>query len=296
MNASQIESNSDQPQPGVGRNLLLAIVVISVSVAGYFTGIQSPMNKGESWIPHTGRRTNTESTTENPAPEPIHASGVIPATQYARMNRTLAGRGTRPDPVTNRKLLERMAKNANERVWSSETVILKPSLDQKISDLEIRSQNRQFNGAPPTVPHPIDPISDASCVACHKSGGVSKTLRIPQMSHQFLTKCTQCHVESGSSQIARAPFAESTFVGLPAPLEGPRAFPQAPPLIPHSTWMRSNCLACHGPAGRTGLQSTHPWRKNCLQCHPPSFELDQAPIDHPDAMLPPPPIETNPKD
>jgi nitrate reductase (cytochrome), electron transfer subunit len=54
-----------------------------------------------------------------------------------------------------------------------------------------------------------------------------------------------------------------------------RAFDGAPPTIPHSTLMRTDCLSCHGPQGLYGLRTPHPERQSCLQCHAPGAHLDQ---------------------
>ncbi|HRC56557.1 MAG TPA: hypothetical protein PKU97_11575, partial [Kofleriaceae bacterium] len=72
--------------------------------------------------------------------------------------------------------------------------------------------------------------------------------------------------------------ADSAFVGLPAPGRGERAWPGAPPTIPHTTWMRERCDSCHGVWGASGLRSTHPWRQSCTQCHAPAAALDQRPV------------------
>ena len=158
---------------------------------------------------------------------------------------------------------------------------------QKLFALAIRESNRAFNGAPPTVPHPIDQFSNQSCMVCHGVGLSLESLRIPKMSHQYLENCTQCHVEAMSRDLPEREFSGTTFVGLPAPTGGPRAFPNAPPQIPHSTWMRSSCMSCHGPTGQFGIRTTHPWRSNCQQCHAPSSLLDQIQLDSQPNFLPP---------
>ena len=44
--------------------------------------------------------------------------------------------------------------------------------------------------------------------------------------------------------------------------------PLAPPVMPHSAFMRENCLACHsGPAAREEIRTPHPERPRCGQCH-----------------------------
>jgi cytochrome c-type protein NapB len=98
------------------------------------------------------------------------------------------------------------------------------------------------------------------------------------MSHGFLVNCLQCHATPPPKPFAHLDVvAANNFVGLPAPTSGERAFPGAPPVIPHSTWMRERCLSCHGGvAGWPGLEVTHRWRTNCKQCHALSAQLEPA--------------------
>ena len=124
--------------------------------------------------------------------------------------------------------------------------------------------------------HPIDQRTSTACVACHGEGAKTASLRVPRMSHPFLTNCLQCHVENNPAQKLAALFRENSFTGLEAPKEGPRAFAGAPPQIPHATWMRSDCMSCHGSSGLHGIRTTHPWRMNCQQCHVPSASSDQT--------------------
>lgn len=147
--------------------------------------------------------------------------------------------------------------------------------------LRERAARRAYDGAPPVVPHPIAQDSAAACLACHGAGLVVKDKIASKISHAAYTSCTQCHVPAVGSRIPtgetalREPLAENQFVGLNAPLKGSRAWPQAPPTIPHSTLMRSDCNSCHGPQGLFGLRTPHPNRQACVQCHAPGAELDQ---------------------
>lgn len=189
--------------------------------------------------------------------------GVILATQYSEMSATPRTDRSGTQLSTLKSTVEPLAE-------------IRISPEEKLAALHERAQNRAFNGAPPTVPHAIDHRSDASCVACHQTGVVTASLRIPRMSHAFLANCTQCHVESQPRHLPAELFRENLFAGLPAPTAGPRAFPGAPPQIPHTTWMRSDCMSCHGYEGKHGIRTTHPWRSNCLQCHTPSAAMEQT--------------------
>jgi nitrate reductase (cytochrome), electron transfer subunit len=249
---------------------LAAAVVISVAVVGYFVGLQSPMN------PTTADSATTiaEHVTHLDIPQD---SPVVPATAYSEMAALTARLGSSSTLQQLKSDIDPLAE-----------VKIEPG--DKHRALAERGQNRAFNGAPPTIPHPIEQMSSATCVACHGDGVKTASLRVSRMSHQFLASCTQCHVESASQYMAAEPFRENEFVGIEAPYEGPRAYAGAPPQIPHSTWMRSDCMSCHGYAGLQGIRTTHPWRQNCQQCHAPSAELDQTLLAAEPQFLPPPPL------
>ena len=250
--------------------ILIAFVVMSVAVAGYFTGLQAPMKvtAADSNSVRGRQKTDLSHTPEE---------GVILATHYAEMTATQRTDRARTQLSTLKSTIEPLAE-------------IRISPEEKLIALQQRALNRAFNGAPPTVPHAIDHQSDAACVACHQTGAVTASLRIPRMSHTFLANCTQCHVESHPRHLPAETFRENLFTGLPAPVSGPRAFPGAPPQIPHTTWMRSDCMSCHGYEGRQGIRTTHPWRSNCLQCHAPSATMEQTLMSAEPKFLPGPEI------
>lgn len=258
------------PKRKANATALFAFVVVSVAVVGYFTGLQAPMKVTARTTPPSA----TDSGTADHVPLKV---GVIPATHYSDMAALSVDR--RPDTqlASLKSVVEPLAE-----------VRIDPQ--EKLTALRQRAENRAFNGAPPTIPHAIDQRSDASCVACHKDGVVTKSLRISRMSHAFLTNCTQCHVESRPRHMPATVVRENTFAGLPAPSAGPRAFASAPPQIPHSTWMRSDCMSCHGYEGLHGLRTTHPWRNSCQQCHAPSAEMEQTLLTAEPQFLPTPDI------
>jgi cytochrome c-type protein NapB len=141
-----------------------------------------------------------------------------------------------------------------------------------------RAGRRAYDGAPPTIPHDISQASFPSCLACHEKGMEIAGRRAPKMSHQRYDACTQCHVpESAPPLPARPNAVPNSFVGVSAPGKGARAWPGAPPVIPHTTRMRTECNSCHGPGAAHGLRTSHPWRQSCTQCHAPNAELDQRP-------------------
>lgn len=249
--------------------ILICFVVVSCAVTGYFVGLQSPMNPAQRAAAANQPEHAAHSSSET-------QNGVLLATSYADMSTATSAR----------------AEAGRTRISDLKSTIdplaeFEITPQQKTMALELRASNRSFNGAPPTVPHPVDQMSSFACAACHTNGFQSASLNIPKMSHQFLANCTQCHVESQPEHMTAADYGETTFVGLPAPTAGARAFEGAPPTIPHSTWMRMDCMSCHGPTGKHGIRSTHPWRQNCQQCHAPSSTLDQTLLDPQPNFLPP---------
>ena len=255
---------------------LLVFVVASIAIVGYFVGLQSPMNPAE----------RTDVAGNRPAPPQAvndaadQNRNIILSPYYSELGQLRWG--ANKDWLTSVAMLP-----ASPETFDPESVItIAPG--QKALALEARAKNRAFNGAPPTIPHPIEQLSTISCNACHINGAMTESMRISKMSHSFLTNCTQCHVESSPQPLVPVVFRETAFVGLPAPTGGPRAYLGAPPQMPHATWMREDCLSCHGFTGHAGLQTTHPWRQNCQQCHTPSFEGEQARVDNVPSFLPPP--------
>jgi len=254
--------------------LLVGALITFVAIVGYFVGLQSPMNpfektarvQGLSRIVGAARTLETMET------------GSIPATDYSQMGMAVRAKSASSKLKQNDSPFSTWS---NSHFATTEQAAIDLGTDNNIPVAEkrfalaMREKNRAFNGAPPTVPHPIAESSAESCVACHSQGTQTATLRIPRMSHPFLSNCTQCHVGTASPDMPNAMVRANHFVGLAAPEGGPRAFAGAPPQIPHSTWMRVDCLSCHGQASYRGLQTTHPWRQNCQQCHAPSSTLEQ---------------------
>lgn len=146
--------------------------------------------------------------------------------------------------------------------------------------LEARRSHRAYEGAPPTIPHAIDQQELPACLACHARGLVLAGRTAPRMSHAAYASCTQCHVVEADPRPLQepVPVPANTFAGLETWGRGERAWPGAPPTMPHPTLMRTECTSCHGPGGRLGIRSTHPYRQSCNQCHPPSAALDQQPL------------------
>ncbi len=290
---------SNQPSRFV---ILVALLIAFTAIVGYFVGLQSPMNPFEKTV----RVQSFSRAIQSKRSQQEAETGSIPATAYSQMakavraNATLSNHsrmdgifstvdGLNGHPQSSElsvpqfSIAEQDAPPLGEDNSSSiatNSIATNSSAEISIAEkrfaLSMRQKNRAFNGAPPTIPHPITELSAESCVACHLNGSFSTTLRIPKMSHTLLSNCTQCHVGTASPDMPNAMAIANHFVGLPAPESGPRAFLGAPPQIPHATFMRTDCLSCHGDTSYRGLRTTHPWRQNCQQCHTPSSALEQT--------------------
>ncbi len=151
-----------------------------------------------------------------------------------------------------------------------------------------RSLRRAFDGAPPVIPHGR---LGADCVSCHTQTGIQfgEMGFAPPMPHEKspsefgrFARCEQCHVFKVADEV----FVENEFEGLRQDLRaGTRQHRFAPPVIPHSTFMRGNCFACHtGPAAREEIRCPHPERIRCTQCHVSKNEPSQfARLEDPEA-------------
>ncbi len=146
------------------------------------------------------------------------------------------------------------------------------SVDRRPQAVIARTQRRAYEGAPPTIPHPVEQQAAPACLACHEQGVRIGGKVARAMSHGPQQACVQCHVPSADPRPPAAggtgtASSSSSFVGLPSSGSGPRAWPGAPPQIPHATFMRERCASCHGLAGHEGLRAQHDPRSSCLQCH-----------------------------
>lgn len=199
---------------------------------------------------------------------------TIPATAYAYYDRRQHG----PNRDWSRRLSDLQQPTLDLMLDYSETPN-RPSAEeqQRVSFLAKRAERRAFDGAPPVVPHPVDQMNASSCIACHQNGiSLGHGVYAPPMSHPLYVNCTQCHAEGSSTEFSYQPLSENKFERIAFSGAGSRAYEGAPPTIPHPTWMRENCMSCHGVTGSSPIRTSHPWRVSCTQCHAPSAELDQV--------------------
>ncbi len=229
---------------------VILAVALGVAVAGLYQGT---------------RPSRPTTTPHRAPPEASTSPHVVPGQAYAALRERRYGPSTKvSSDIT--KLREKLPKLTDE-------VVLTAGLRR--SAVAGRAERRAYDGAPPTIPHAVDEKSASACLACHAKGVEvnGKVARV--MSHTFRANCTQCHIPTVQRWDHKAPRAVNSFIGLPSPGEGPRAWGGAPPTIPHGIWMREDCHSCHGVAGPPGLRTTHPERVSCLQCH--ASPLERAP-------------------
>jgi cytochrome c-type protein NapB len=230
---------------------LLAATGIGLALFGFISGIRDP----------------APMTRPDP-PEPVASGSVPPAVNYSELPTS----NLRPNTAWQQSLSQLKFDRPGpfDPVTRTE--------EMKLDALVDRARNRAYDGAPPTIPHPVAAHSADTCLACHGEGLKVGDRVASRMSHSLLTNCMQCHVEQMPEGLANRSVTttENTFTGVFRAGPGDRASPGAPPTIPHHTWMRENCLACHGLITRAGTRTTHPWLSNCAQCHAPSAALDQV--------------------
>ena len=94
--------------------------------------------------------------------------------------------------------------------------------------LQDRAHNRAYDGAPPTVPHPIDQLSSESCLACHEHGLVVGDRKASAISHPLYTNCIQCHAGPSPSMMPMNNTVVNEFVGHQEQGGGDRAWQGAP--------------------------------------------------------------------
>ncbi len=131
-----------------------------------------------------------------------------------------------------------------------------------------KSENlRAYTGAPPVIPHPVDAISVSSCLACHEKGMSLGDLSAPAIPHEPFASCTQCHAPPAEAFLVSEQLPQSEFKGLKENRNIPKNNSKGAPIIPHTTLMRDNCLACHGASGKQPMKPTHRKETVCQRCH-----------------------------
>ncbi len=245
-----------------GRKLILA-GAIALATLGYIVGLRAGVPEGSSAGVHG---------VSPDAPAAAGSGRALPALSYDQVG---AGglRAAQGSPS-----------------WLEMAAALRAPSKEPVTDmatrelsLALRGERRAFNGAPPTIPHDTRGLEPRACLACHGNALKIGDRVAKDLPHPYLANCTQCHAASAPAFLHPhgASRPASSWRGVATPRQGQRAAPGAPPMIPHTTHMRTNCLACHGPHGWPGVQTSHPERRSCLQCHAPTGNQD-----HPGLRLP----------
>ena len=236
--------NEHKQGPGLPQviNLVLA-VVLGLSVVGFLLGIRPAASVSGLTVREA----------------PAAPRGVSPGKPYRALRQGATSRGE----VTSDLSRLRASIPAVTAKVPPQTAALRQQA------LATRARRGAYDGAPPTVPHPVEWQTSAACLACHQKGMRLQGRLAPPLSHPIYANCTQCHAPGIAGEIAGGLQVASSFEGLSSAGKGPRAWPGAPPQIPHAVSMRENCAACHGVTGREGMRTDHPQRQNCTQCHVP---------------------------
>ncbi len=240
---------------------VVGVVATALAFAGFLTGTRGgdrPENWGAAEDPRAAR-----------------PAGEVP---FAPTNAELGGDGWRWTGERQRAALAVMARDR-----PAVTAEVTPaSEEERTQALVARAARRAYDGAPPRIPHTVPQFTALPCGQCHGDGLRVGVHVAGAMSHDSFQSCLGCHVVENAPMpgaqdaLASGPPIDNAFVGLEAPIRGPRALDGAPPVIPHPTRMRERCASCHGVLAR-GLRSTHPWRQSCTQCHGQSAAFDQQP-------------------
>lgn len=264
--------------PRVHLFLLPGLVVIATALAFGQASIQgTPQDGGQSPIPTSSRlavrKYLTEIISRYNSDEGSSTTRYLTSPRPRKQSQVASSRRSPRGPLRN--------KNAS-----------------RLLSLQDRADNRAYDGAPPMMLHSKNFAKTKQCIECHDQGMTMGSKFARPISHAYLTNCEQCHVESKNLylEFVRIP-AINSFEGLRPPGGGVRASSFSPPVMPHSTFMRVNCLACHGDSGYQGLQTTHPERMNCVQCHGVAAGFEQTSpfyTGNPGMVLPTTPKRTEP--
>ncbi len=166
--------------------------ILSLAVVGFFVGIRQ----------------------ETEAERPVHFAAAArgPRAPAARTNQQLS---VRPWSTEQR----RWAPAALQEQAPRRDPVTTQDSEAKASALAERAKRRAYEGAPPTIPHPVGQASAVECRACHERGARIGSAAAPPWSHGRYTLCTQCHVPEVAEIPTPAPArgaaaARSSFVGL----------------------------------------------------------------------------------
>lgn len=275
-------SAPEKPEPKAGWGWIVLAGVCACAIVGFFAGIgpqsrrdgPSRLSRSDIELAKDGQVSEQDEGPLAPTRRGAASAWVVPATRWADIRQGSLG----PNAAWKTNIAM-----AGDQPRDPLTARPAQTPAQKDAALRARAARRAYAGAPPRTPHSVAGMSVYACQACHVNGlSVNQGQVIaPQMPHPLYINCLQCHETMGEQPpggpaTGREDAASgNTFVGATEAKNGPRFLPGAPPQIPHSTLMRSNCMSCHGTLGKQGMATPHPWRQSCEQCHAPGAALDQ---------------------
>lgn len=253
---NELPPAQQSPPTTAGRSLsLFGAIVLGLALVGFLRGII----EGNVQVPTAAVRNGNSQATGHTDVQPAAAYTAMPTAKFS----------------PNADWSSRLQQLRYPRPSRLAPVRRTPAM--KLAAIADRAVNRAYDGAPPVIPHQVEQQSAASCLVCHGEGMKLAARIATKVSHAHFSSCTQCHVEANfSGPFRTVDDTPNNFVGLSRSGPGTRAFAGAPPTIPHTTWLREDCMSCHGTIARQGLRTTHPWFTNCTQCHAPSAALDQS--------------------
>lgn len=133
---------------------------------------------------------------------------------------------------------------------------------------EKRSEIRAFYTAPPQIPHELLPGQARDCQFCHGEVRPFQGKMTVKTPHPEKSNCLQCHLPKENPLDAKVDLTKNSFEGLKEPKNGDRWSVVSPPTVPHRTFMRENCAACHDDESPYEyLRTPHEDRGECYQCH-----------------------------
>lgn len=263
----ETENSETKKKLSTKATVVVVAIIFTISVSGFFMGLRQTVRETQA----SSSNETTHSDDDVLIVSQTEPGQVREAVSYAQLSTA----GFSPNANWSSHLAKLTSTPHSASTASSTT------LASEIKRRLRREARRAFDGAPPIVPHPIDQHSAASCLQCHAQATQIGSIVAPAMSHPEYSSCTQCHVSDKGlgSTWNTSEFDLHTgnqFTGKHQPTKGQRAYPDAPPTIPHTVHMRQNCISCHGPLGTSPLVTTHPERQSCTQCHVPEQSVDAA--------------------
>ena len=185
-------------------------------------------------------------------------------------NRGTAEQARRRTGMTRDDLMHASAQFQKDHAVTRSVFAGPTDVESNLRDLSLYYSRRAFAGAPPEIPHRVNPgeFFARDCNICHEKGGFVAEFNAysPLTPHPNYENCMQCHVAVEEVRL----FAESDWVSTEPPKLDRAALPGGPPPIPHTLQLRENCVSCHaGPAAPLAIRTRHPERENCIQCHVP---------------------------